>query len=246
VLQNRDSTRIAWRRGHREAKRGGIASNFRRVTKSEGTSNASAERPATSFWTAPRSKRNLAVESGCWNGSSGRSHPLVKLKQRGGDPDRPINTMKALRHLVGILLGSAALLLLLTGIGAVSNQQLNAPWWMGGMYLCFGFASLVGSLVLLRRTLFGAPARQCPQCGNTDYRVPALSRARRQGWLIDWLGKHLLGSLWGASREQKVLCAACQTPYFTHTRGSRIAGVLLWVFLFFVLFGQLASKIQMQ
>lgn len=149
--------------------------------------------------------------------------------------------MKALVHVFGVLLAAAAVYLLLISLIAF-NRQSDSTWWIGGETLSLGIAALVISILILRKTMATALGR-CPKCGHSGYRVPALSIARSRGMVLDLFGKHFIGSLWGASQEQKVVCLECETSYFTHTQASRIAGVLVWISLFFILFAQLGNSL---
>jgi hypothetical protein len=46
-----------------------------------------------------------------------------------------------------------------------------------------------------------------------------------------------LSLLWGASRKHEVRCVDCDTLYLIETRGTRIAGIVLWVLVFLIILG---------
>jgi hypothetical protein len=102
-------------------------------------------------------------------------------------------------------------------------------WVTGILFFVLGALPLAGAFALLRATLT-APSRPCPQCGGTQRHAAGVLRHSHSLWL--WhVGGWLFASLWGASREQQVRCIQCDTLYLTDTRATRIAGVLLWIFL---------------
>jgi hypothetical protein len=141
--------------------------------------------------------------------------------------------MKALKHTVGIFLATIGVMFVLGGIIHVFDPDPEVPLWMVGvMIVVLGLLPLGGAFALLRATVT-APSRSCPQCGGTERHAAGVLRRSHNWWLFHF-GGWLFASLWGGSREQQVRCAQCDTLYLTDTRGTRIAGVLLWVFLMLV------------
>jgi hypothetical protein len=146
--------------------------------------------------------------------------------------------MKALRHIAGVLLASIGVMLVLGGVGAIFGDR-EIPLWIGVMYIVLGFLPLYGAYALLRSTIF-APAKLCPKCGGAKRQEAGVLRKSHNLWLFH-IGGWLLSSLWGASREQQVRCADCDTLYMTNTRGTQVAGVLLWILLVLILLGIIAQ-----
>src|SRR6185436_14906914 len=141
--------------------------------------------------------------------------------------------MRVLKHIAGILLATVGVMFVLGAVVSVFNPDREVPLWMVGvMFLVLGLLPLAGAFALLRATVT-APGRPCPQCGDTERQPAGVLRTSHKPWLFHF-GGWLFASLWGASREQQVRCAQCETLYMTDTRGTRIAGVLLWVFLLLV------------
>ena len=104
-------------------------------------------------------------------------------------------------------------------------------------------AQLITAAFFLLKTTVTAPAKQCPQCGGTDRKPAGILRKTHNPWVWHLAGG-LFASLWGASREQQVRCAQCDTLYLTDTRGTRIAGVALWVFILLIVFGVIAEQFE--
>ena len=52
----------------------------------------------------------------------------------------------------------------------------------------------------------------------------------------------LTAALWGASRKQEVRCVDCANVYQIDTRGTRIAGLLLWIFMLLLITGAVGQK----
>ena len=115
-------------------------------------------------------------------------------------------------------------------------------WTVCVMFVVLGLVPLAGAFALLRAT-FTAPSRPCPQCGGTERQAAGVLRSSRNPWLFHF-GGWLFASLWGASREQQVRCVQCDHLYMTDTRGTRIAGVLVWVFVLLVLAGVLVQQLE--
>ncbi|MBI3881658.1 MAG: hypothetical protein HY301_16540 [Verrucomicrobia bacterium] len=150
--------------------------------------------------------------------------------------------MRALKHICGILLATAGVALVLGGIAQMLDPKLDAPWWLIVLILWLpGLLFLGGAVLLLRRSATDLPPTCCPKCGGVE-RAPAGVLTRSSNPWIMYLGGWLLASFWGASRQQQVRCVQCDNLYFTETRGTRIAGILLWVFLLLLLLGSIAER----
>jgi len=148
--------------------------------------------------------------------------------------------MKALKHVAGVLLATFGITLILGMVALIFDPDPDIPpWLVVVMILLFGLLPLRGAFVLLRRTLM-APSRACPQCGGTERQAAGVLRRSHSLWAFHFWG-WFVASLWGASRAQQVKCCGCETLYLTDTRATRIAGVLLWVFLLLMLLGVLAE-----
>jgi hypothetical protein len=149
--------------------------------------------------------------------------------------------LRALKHIAGILLAAAGVLFILGASSLFLDRDPDVPlWFVGVMFVVLGLLPLRGAFALLRATVT-APSKSCPQCGGKERHAAGILRRSHNPWLFH-VGGWLLASLWGASREQQVRCAQCETLYFTDTRGSRIAGVVLWVFLLLLLFGAIVEQ----
>jgi len=120
-------------------------------------------------------------------------------------------------------------------VGLLDRDSRVFPWAFAAMLVLLGLTALGGSLLLLWPSVC-APSRACPQCGSPERANAGVLRRTNNLWLSH-LGGWLIGSLWGASRERQVRCIQCDALYLTATRGTRIAGVLLWVFLLMSLIG---------
>jgi hypothetical protein len=150
--------------------------------------------------------------------------------------------MKALKHIAGVLLATIGVVFVLGAIAPLFDPDAEVPLWMVGLMLIgLGLFPLCGAFALLRATVM-APAKSCPQCRGTEWQPAGVLRSSHNPWLFHF-GGWLLASLWGASREQQVRCARCETLFLTDTRGTRIAGVLLWIFLLLVLLGVIVQQI---
>ncbi len=131
----------------------------------------------------------------------------------------------------------------LGAVVSVFEPDPDVPLWMAGVvFLVLGLLPLGGAFALLRVT-FTAPTKSCPQCGGTERQAAGVLQRYHNPWLLHF-GGWLFASLWGASREQQVRCTQCETLYMTDTRGTRIAGVLLWVFLLLVAFGAIIEQFE--
>jgi hypothetical protein len=151
--------------------------------------------------------------------------------------------MRALKHIAGILLAAVGVLFVLGALALVFNPDPEIPLWgVGVMFVVLGLLPLGGAFALLRAAVT-APSRSCPQCGGTERQAAGVLRSSHNPWLFHF-GGWLFASLWGASREQQVRCVQCDKLYLTDTRATRIAGVLLWVFLLLLLFGVIAQQLE--
>lgn len=101
------------------------------------------------------------------------------------------------------------------------------------MLVVSGLLPLAGAFALLRAT-FTVPGKPCPQCGGTERQAAGVLRKSYNPWLFHFCG-WLFAALWGARREQQVRCVQCDRLYMIETRGTRIAGVLVWVFVLLML-----------
>lgn len=140
--------------------------------------------------------------------------------------------MRAMKHIAGILLTTVGVFFLLGTFVLVFHPDPQVPLWnVGIMFLFLVLLPLWGAHALLWVKVT-APDKSCPQCGSTERQAAGLLRTSRNPWFF-LLGGWLFAALWGASREQQVRCVNCDKIYWTDTRGTRITGVLLWVFLLF-------------
>jgi hypothetical protein len=151
--------------------------------------------------------------------------------------------MKALKHIAGIVLATVGVMFALGAAVHVFDPDPEIPLWMVGvMFVVLGLLPLSGAFVLLRATVT-APSKSCPQCGGRERQAAGVLRRSHNPWFLHF-GGWLFASLWGASREQQVRCAQCETLYMTDTRGTRIAGVVLWVFLLLVVCGVIVQQFE--
>ncbi len=156
---------------------------------------------------------------------------------------RLLNTMRALKHIAGVLLTTVGVMFVLGAIFHLFNPEPEVPLWGVGVVIVFlGLLPLGAAFALLRRTLT-APSRPCPHCGGTERQPAGVLRRSHNPWIFHF-GGWLFASLWGTSREQQVRCTKCDTLYLTDTRGTRIAGVLLWVLVLLVLFGLIVQQFE--
>ena len=150
---------------------------------------------------------------------------------------------KSLKHVAGILLATIGVLFVLGAVSDVFRPDPEVPLWVVGiMFVVLGLLPLAGAFALLRATVM-SPGKPCPQCGATERHDAGVLRRSQNLWLLHFVGWYLT-SLWGASRERQVRCAKCDTLYLTDTRGTRIAGVVLWVFLLLILLGLFAQELE--
>ena len=151
--------------------------------------------------------------------------------------------MRALNHIAGILLATVGTVFVLSSVALFYDEDRDVTSGMiGAMFVVLGLLPLGGAFVLLRATVT-VPARACPQCGGREHKPAGVLRRSNNQWLLHLFG-WLFASLWGASREKQVRCDHCETLYMTDTRGTRVAGVLLWVILLLVLWGAVAQLLE--
>lgn len=126
-------------------------------------------------------------------------------------------------------------------IGAIALLLDNEPfdWVFMLIFAVLGIAPLIGGFLLLRRKPGDIGSKQCPNCGSTQHRQAGLLTSHLSVWLIPFVG-WAVAALWGGSRKRQVQCSQCQTLYFSHTSASYVAGIILWIFLLFVLLGGIA------
>jgi len=149
--------------------------------------------------------------------------------------------MRTLKHSSGILLATVGVLFTLTAAALVLNPDPEFPLWMASVvFLLLGLLPFAAAFLLLRVELT-APSKSCPQCGGTQRLAAGVLRSSHSRWLLHF-GGWLFASLWGASRERQVRCGQCETLYLTDTRGTRIAGIVFWVFVLLFVFGSIAHQ----
>ena len=148
--------------------------------------------------------------------------------------------MKALKHIAGVLLATLGIAFVLAAVAAVSEPDPElSPWILGGVLFALSLVPLGGAFVLLWKTV-KAPPKACPQCGSAEQQ-PAGVLQRFHSLKVLLLCGWLIASLWGASREKQVRCAQCGMLYMTDTRGTRIAGIILWVVLLLMVSGVISQ-----
>ena len=149
--------------------------------------------------------------------------------------------MKALKHIAGIILAAFGIALTLGAVADALAKESETPLWMSVLVIVvLGLLPLTGAVTLLRKSAMEVPPSHCPKCGGTEQAPAGVLASSRSIWLMHF-GGWLLASLWGASRQQQVRCLQCETLYFTETRGTRLSGILLWVFLLLMLLGTIAQ-----
>ena len=141
--------------------------------------------------------------------------------------------MKTLKHLLGLLLEAFGCLFLLGAIGNAIEPDSELPFWLlEGVLIFLGALLSAGGYALLRSKL-SQPTNPCPKCGGDKYQQAGVLVRSHNAWFAHF-GGWLFAALWGASRERQVRCNQCEALYFTQTRGSRIAGIGLWVFILMI------------
>jgi hypothetical protein len=152
--------------------------------------------------------------------------------------------MKTLRHLGGILLGSIALLFGVGFLWATFDPQPDLPRWKALLFaLTLGGLPGLCAAGLLKSSITVVRQRCCPGCGS-DEQAPAGLMLKRSNWWAREFGGVILASLWGASREKQVRCVRCDHLYFTETRGTRIAGILLWMVVLWFIIAEVIDSLQ--
>jgi len=146
-----------------------------------------------------------------------------------------------LKHLAGLLSAAMGCFFALGTLAELSDPARETPLWICGFFfLTLGLLPMALSIKLLRRRALELPQRRCPTCGGVERAAAGLMVNSHNPWMYHF-GGWLLGSLWGASRRQQVRCVTCDSLYFTETRGTRVAGILLWIVILFVLAGLTAE-----
>jgi hypothetical protein len=74
----------------------------------------------------------------------------------------------------------------------------------------------------------------CPRCGGREVQPAGILRRTFNPWVF-FLGGWLLSLLWSGSRKEEVRCVQCDTVFHRSTRISRIAWVLLVLFISLIL-----------
>jgi hypothetical protein len=150
--------------------------------------------------------------------------------------------MNKLRHLGGILLGAVGLLFFIGFLADTVDPQTGlsrtGSLWF---FITLGCFPLICAALLLKKSVLGFRHRRCPSC-DSEERAPAGLLVTGRSWWAHQFGGWILGSLWGASREKQVRCVQCDTLYFTETRGTRIAGVILWIVALCFVIGEILSN----
>jgi hypothetical protein len=113
---------------------------------------------------------------------------------------------------------------------------------IGVVFLVLGLLSLLGAFCLLKQSIINLSAVSCPKCGGAEH-APTVLPTKRNFWMMH-LGGWLLGSLWGTSRGTQVRCTQCDGLYLIQTKGTRIAGILLWVVILLMLLGMFAKQME--
>jgi len=153
--------------------------------------------------------------------------------------------MKTLRHLGGILLGAVGLLFFFSSLGQILAPTEMSRWNALLFFVTLGCLPILCAAALLKRSVMSVHYRCCPECGSAD-RAPAGMMLKRGNWWVYQFGGWIIASLWGASRENQVRCVRCDTLYFTETRGTRIAGIILWIVVLFFVIAEVLDSVQPQ
>ncbi len=149
--------------------------------------------------------------------------------------------MKALKHIAGILLATIGAGFVLGCIDVLLDRNSEIQGWgVAAMFIVFALLPLAGAVALLRRRVTELPPARCPTCGGGERAAAGVLKRAYNFWLMHFAG-WLFASLWGASREQQVRCIQCDTLYFTETRGTRTAGIMVWVLILLVLLEAIAE-----
>ena len=138
--------------------------------------------------------------------------------------------MRALKHIAGVLLATFGTTLTLGGIEFLYKGDRNGSGWVIAVeFVLLGLLPLSGAFFLLRKHIT-EPTKPCPSCGSAERRRASVLR-RSPSLLVRHLGGWWLPALWGASRGKQFQCVQCETVYLTDTRSSRVAKLVLWIFL---------------
>lgn len=142
--------------------------------------------------------------------------------------------MRVIRHIAGLLVGTFGALFLLGALSLILDRDHDAPVWMTClMFFSLGVLPLLGAFALLKPTLI-PPERSCPRCSSLQRQPAGVLLRTHNPWIFHF-GGWLFSSLWGASREQQVRCTECDKLYMIETKGTRIAGAILWIFFLLVI-----------
>jgi hypothetical protein len=95
-----------------------------------------------------------------------------------------------------------------------------------------------GSAFFVRRIehFMAGDNQACPKCGGKEVQPAGILRRHVNPWAM-FLGGWVLSLLWSGSRKEEVRCVGCDTIFQRPTRASRVAWVLLIVFILLVLLG---------
>ena len=154
--------------------------------------------------------------------------------------------VNALRHFAGLLMGAVGMLFLIGFLFELMEPQTGlVPWQVLLLLITLGGFPFLCAAALLKRSVLSVRHCPCPTCASEE-RAPAGLLVNTRSWWAWQFGGWLLAMLWGASRERQVRCMQCDTLYFTQTRGTRIAGALLWIVVLwlFILFAIDATQSQ--
>lgn len=141
--------------------------------------------------------------------------------------------MKILKNVGGILLGVIGAEFLVSGMVEVISPRSQVSGGVIAIIFLLGLLLSAGAVALLKRSVTELRPAQCTNCGSAEQAPAGVLRRSHNPWLYHLCG-WMIASLWGSSRQQQVRCVQCETLYFTETRATRIAGILLWVFILFV------------
>jgi len=125
----------------------------------------------------------------------------------------------------------------------IEPEAVSARWQAALFLITLGCLPLLAAAALLKKSVLSVRHRCCPACAS-EKRAPAGLLVKGTSWWAWQCGGWLLASLWGASREKQVRCLQCDTLYHTATRGTRIAGALLWMVVLWFLVATLLDSLQ--
>lgn len=148
--------------------------------------------------------------------------------------------MKALKYFAGVVLATVGVVFAIGAIIHFLDPGPDVSFWATGMtFVALALIGLGGAFGLLKNTVL-AHGKLCPQCGGAERQAAGVLRRHHNFWLFHTCG-WMISLLWGLISERQVRCVPCDALYFTSTRGSRIAGVIFWVFVLLLLFGLLVD-----